>query len=92
VRRKWSLTPPLPPKEKLYFKYPVLIYRNSFRKTKNKYKSLILASDAEDGADDTNEASANYTMKERQSLNFSYLQSLPPNSLVVLDDNDQGSI
>lgn len=29
------------------------------------------------------------SLKERQNLNLSYLQSLPPNSLVVLDDNDQ---
>jgi hypothetical protein len=32
----------------------------------------------------------NYTLKDRHSMNMSYLQSLPPNSLVVLDENDQG--
>ena len=41
------------------------------------------------GGDEDSENTANYTMKERQSMNMSYLQSLPPNSLVVLDDNDQ---
>ena len=41
------------------------------------------------GGDEDGENTANYTMKERQSMNMSYLQSLPPNSLVVLDDNDQ---
>ena len=29
-----------------------------------------------------------YSVKERQDMNLSYLQSLPSNSLVVLQDND----
>lgn len=41
------------------------------------------------GGEEDGENIANYTMKDRQSMNMSYLQSLPPNSLVVLDDNDQ---
>ena len=55
-----------------------------------------MQSDSEDrsandpGENEEEESSnANYTLKERQSMNMSYLQSLPPNSLVVLDDNDQ---
>ena len=34
-------------------------------------------------------SAGNYTLKDRHSMNMSYLQSLPPNSLVVLDENDQ---
>lgn len=41
------------------------------------------------GGEEDGENTVNYTMKDRQSMNMSYLQSLPPNSLVVLDDNDQ---
>ena len=72
------------------------LLRSSFRRTLNKFRlqQEQESDDDEDEDDQENRPSSpsaghsKYSAKERQDMNLSYLQSLPPNSLVVLQDND----
>ena len=63
--------------------------RSSFRKIKNKHRDLLLKDfvtvedeDCEEDVKPDDDVS-----KDRENLNLSYLQSLPANSLVVLDND-----
>ena len=66
------------------------IIRRSFRRIKNKHRDLLRgeSSDDDDQDDvDENVAPNQVDASERQKLNLSYIQSLPANSLVVLDND-----
>ena len=68
------------------------ILQRSFRKIRNKHKDLIRQESNSDDEDEENNEMATPAaiakdVKERQNLNLSYLQSLPANSLVVLDND-----
>ena len=72
-------------------------FRSSFRRNKNKLKKKALNfketedelydSNAIDNRDMDENQENNYSVDHRKNLNLSYLQSLPPNSLVVLDND-----
>ena len=65
--------------------------RSSFRKIKNKHRDL-LRTDISDDEDVENVTppleEKSVDVSERQQMNLSYLQSLPANSLVVLDNDN----
>ena len=68
------------------------ILQRSFRKIRNKHRDLIRQDSNSDDEDEENydvatPAALEKDIKERQNLNLSYLQSLPANSLVVLDND-----
>jgi hypothetical protein len=66
--------------------------RSSFRKIKNKHRDFTTKTDYTtdddgDGAHENEPAVNEVDIQQRQNLNLSYLQSLPANSLVVLDND-----
>ena len=64
--------------------------RSSFRKIKNKHRDLLLKDyvTVEDEEEEEDVAVKHEDVsKDRENLNLSYLQSLPANSLVVLDND-----
>ena len=72
-------------------------FRSSFRRNKNKLKQKALnfkenedelySSNIIEGRDSKENEENSYSDDHRKNLNLSYLQSLPPNSLVVLDND-----
>jgi hypothetical protein len=74
---------------------PASGFRSSFRRNKNKFKKKALNFkendqynfNVTDNEHEGNEESNAYSVDRRKHLNLSYLQSLPPNSLVVLDND-----
>ena len=77
---------------------PASGFRSSFRRNKNKLKKKALnfkenendqynSNVTDDNEHECNEESNKYSVDRRKHLNLSYLQSLPPNSLVVLDND-----
>lgn len=61
--------------------------RSSFRKIKNKHRDLFKDYVATDGEEEEEDENAARIDQDRDNLNLSYLQSLPANSLVVLDND-----
>ena len=62
------------------------VIRSSFRKIKNKHRDFILKDYVTEDENEEEETKEN-DVKDRENLNLSYLQSLPANSLVVLDND-----
>ena len=62
------------------------VIRSSFRKIKNKHRDFILKDYVTEDENEEEEGKEN-DEKNRENLNLSYLQSLPANSLVVLDND-----
>ena len=60
------------------------VIRSSFRKIKNKHRDFILKDYVTEDENEEEDAKEN-DVNDRENLNLSYLQSLPANSLVVLD-------
>ena len=74
---------------------PASGFRASFRRNKNKLKKKALDfkendwnASTSDGLDQhERECYDKYSVDQRKSMNLTYIQSLPPNSLVVLDND-----
>ena len=81
---------------------PASGFRSSFRRNKNKLKKKALdfkENENDQGNSDAMEVNeqkcyddnGKYSVDQRKHLNLSYIQSLPPNSLVVLDNDSTWS-
>ena len=79
---------------------PASGFRSSFRRNKNKLKKKALYfkendqcnfTETDDNDNQYNEDNRKYSVDQRKNLNLSYIQSLPPNSLVVLDNDSTWS-
>ena len=63
------------------------LLRSSFRRTLNKFRHQQDDEYDEEDVENVVDSGRKYSAKDRQNMNLSYLQSLPSNSLVVLDND-----